>query len=168
MAYWQLFYHFVWPTHDYSPLLSDERVPTVHALIRQRVQSLGGTLYAVGGMADHVHIAVAVPPQIAVSVFVGQVKSWTSRRLNSKDLFPERFAWHESYGVATFDRGRLPNVMAYVNDQARHHREKSTIPALERMFGEPSTIAQESYQRVYIDNQHWLNEMLALDAGVFD
>jgi len=168
MAYWQLFYHFVWPTHDYHLLLTDEQAPEVHALIRRRVQSLGGTLYAVGGMADHVHIAVAVPPQIAVSVFVGQVKSWTSGRLNSRKAFPERFAWHESYGVATFDRGRLPNVMAYVNEQARHHAENTAIPALERMHGEPPAITQEPYQRVYIDNRAWLDEMLALDARVFD
>ena len=84
MAHWQLFYHFVWPTHDHRPLLIDEQAPIVHALIRQRVQSLGGTLYAAGGMADHVHIAVAVPPQIALSTFVGQVKSWTSGRLNRR------------------------------------------------------------------------------------
>ena len=168
MAYWQLFYHLVWPTHENEPLLLATSAPHVHALIRQRVQTLGGTLYAVGGQPDHVHLVVAVPPQIALSLFVGQVKSWTTRRINRDAILSERFAWHQSYGVVTFDRARLPYVIAYVEEQATHHGEGTTIPALEHKDGAPSTLAQAEYQRVHIDNQKWLTEMLALDASVFD
>ena len=108
MAYWQLFYHCVWPTNGFEPLLTSEHAPAVHQLIGDRVQSLGGTLYAVGGMADHVHIAAAIPPQMAISVFVGQIKSWSSGQINRKKMLPNRFTWLESYGVHSFDRRPCP------------------------------------------------------------
>lgn len=168
MAYWQLFYHCVWPTNGFRPLLTETYAPPVHQLIRDRVQSLGGALYAVGGVADHVHIAAAIPPQMAISVFVGQVKSWSSGQVNRQEVMPERFSWHESYGIHSFDRRRLPNVIAYVNQQACHHAAGTTIPILERTHGDPALAAQESHQSFYIDNQVWLNEMLTMDAVLFD
>ena len=168
MAYWQLFYHCVWPTNGFKPLLTEEHASTVHQLIGDRVQSLGGTLYAVGGMADHVHIAAAIPPQMAISVFMGQIKSWSSGQINRKKLLPARFTWHESYGVHSFDRRRLPNVMAYVDQQAEHHAAGTTIPVLERTFGDPSPVAHDPHQNFYIDNQAWLKEMLTMDAVVFE
>ena len=154
MAYWQLFYHCVWPTNGLKPWLTAAYAPLVHQLLRDRVQLLGGTPFAVGGVADHVHVAVSIPPQMAISVFVGQVKSWSSGQINRKQILPGRFTWHESYGVHSFDRRRLPNVIAYVNQQAGHHAVGTTIPILERTHGDPSLAAQrDAHQSFYIDNQ---------------
>ena len=58
--------------------------------------------------------------------------------------------------------------MAYVDQQAQHHAAGTTIPVLERTYGDPSPIAHDPHQNFYIDNQAWLQEMLTMDAVVFD
>ncbi|NJN83794.1 MAG: hypothetical protein HC802_16980 [Caldilineaceae bacterium] len=71
MPYWQLFYHLVWATKNGQPLLTTDLAPAVHTDLRRRAHALGGLVFALNGLHDHVHMAVAIPPKIAVSTFVG-------------------------------------------------------------------------------------------------
>lgn len=169
--YWQLFYHLVWATRGHRPLLSGETERVIHAYVRDRVRALGGSVFAVGGRPDHLHLVVAIPPRIAVSTFVGQVKSSVSRRYNHR--FPPaspatRFTWHESYGVFTFDRKGLFNAIDYVQNQPHHHANETTIPILERMEGGAPSLIRQPETDYYIDSAAWRAEMLSLDTELFE
>jgi REP element-mobilizing transposase RayT len=165
--YWQLFYHLVWATGDHRPWLVEETEALIHGYVRDRVQALGGSVFAIGGMEEHLHLVAAIPPRIAVATFVGQVKSGSSARYNRR--FPDgpRFFWHTSYGVFTFDRKRLANAIDYVQNQARLHAEDAIIPVLERMDGGAPDLILQPETGYYIDSVTWRNEMLALDTELF-
>jgi len=89
-------------------------------------------VYAINGYQDHVHIVVSIPPKIAVSKFVGQIKAVASVKYNQSIPVGAPFYWQEEFGEFSFDRKQLPNFVAYVQRQKEHHAEKKTIPVLER------------------------------------
>lgn len=132
MPYWQLFYHFVWSTKNRQPLLTLEVEPTIYALLRNKALDLEASVFALNGYLDHVHMVVSVPPKIAVSKFIGQVKAVASVRFNQSGHPSAPFYWQEEYGVFSFDRKRLPYFVTYVEQQKEHHKSRQLIPVLEK------------------------------------
>ena len=84
MAYWQLYYHIVWATKDKRPLITEENESHIYGFIREKAQSLGGTVFAINGMFEHTHVATTIPPRIAVADFVGQLKGFSSFSYNRR------------------------------------------------------------------------------------
>ncbi len=121
MPYWQLFYHIVWTTKNRTPLLTPDVEPVIYGFLRAKAIGLGATLFALNGVADHVHMVAAIPPSIALSKFVGQVKGVASARFNQSGQSVTPFFWQEEYGIFSFDGKRLPNYIAYVECQKEHH-----------------------------------------------
>ena len=132
MPYWQLFYQAVWATFGREPLLGPEIEPVAHGLIRDKALELGAKVFAVNGMEDHVHLVASVPPKLALSFFLGQVKGASSARLNQSGRLRGRFSWQDEYYVCSLDAKRLPNHISYVQNQKDHHARATVIPALER------------------------------------
>ena len=139
----------------------------MYGYMRERAQKLQGTVFAIGGLEDHVHMVAAIPPKLPVSVFVGQVKSGSSARFNRRQDFERRFTWRESYGAISFDRQRLAHVIDYVARQPEHHADGTTIPVLEAIQGGASHFIREPESNYYIDSETWRREMMALDTAIF-
>lgn len=60
--YTQLYIHCVWATWDRLPIITSEiRTPIYSEIIRQCNQ-LQCTAIAIGGIDDHVHLLVGIPP----------------------------------------------------------------------------------------------------------
>ncbi|GAB4414121.1 MAG: IS200/IS605 family transposase [Anaerolineales bacterium] len=133
MPYWQLFYHFVWGTKNGEPLISLEWQASLYNVIAGKAQELGGVVHAVGGMPDHVHLVVSVPPKIALADFVGQIKGNSSHFVNHGLNMQGRFAWQAEYGVVSFSGKSLASVVKYVKDQREHHADDTCIAELERL-----------------------------------
>ena len=88
-----------------------------------------------------------------------------SARLNQgRNGNEPKFAWQEDYGAFSFDRKRLPYIIAYVEKQKEHHARKTTIPILERMTGEWQRTALHETPAAYLpDYDTWLAEMSSLE-----
>jgi len=57
------------------------------------VNNLKGKLYRIGGMPDHIHILVSVPPTMALSEFMRRVKRSSSEWLITNTHFPNFAGW---------------------------------------------------------------------------
>ncbi|MGQ0602456.1 MAG: IS200/IS605 family transposase [Anaerolineales bacterium] len=163
MPYWQLFYHMVWSTKNRALLLTPEIEPMVYGFLRSKAIGLGATVFALNGLADHVHLVASVPPKIAVAKFIGQVKAVASTKFNKSDVRPEPLFWQEEYGVFSFDGKRLPNYVAYVERQKEHHAQNALIPILERAE-ERNERVREPVSAYAVESADWRSEMEALDA----
>lgn len=133
MPYLRLFYHLIWATKDRQPFIQDAFSSPLHRCIAGKAIQLGATVHAVGGVEDHIHMAVSVPPSIALSEFVRHVKGNSSHFMNHELAVPVTFAWQGDYGLMSFDGKQLAGVVHYVKEQRRHHDRHTTIPALERL-----------------------------------
>ena len=67
MSYWRTFYHLVWATKNREAWITSERMAMLQQAFRVVARDQGAYTHAVGGMPDHVHVAVSIPPTISVS-----------------------------------------------------------------------------------------------------
>jgi len=130
MSYYRLFYHFVWSTHQRLPLITDANQEHLHRVMWAKVQVLRGTVHALNSMPDHVHLVATVPPAIALSTFIGQVKGSASH-LASRLPGAESFAWQNEYGVLSISERHVPIVVQYVINQQKHHAANTINQRLE-------------------------------------
>lgn len=86
-------------------------------------------------------------------------------KLNKSRPDDPPFYWQEEYGAFTFDGKRLPNVIAYVENQKQHHAQDSTIPILERTEGEAVRLIKEATVTYFMEAPKWREEMLLLDEA---
>jgi putative transposase len=135
MPYWRLFYHFVWGTKYGEPLIVQDFQEALYKAIAAKVISLEGIAHAVGGISDHVHLVVSVPPKIALATFIGQVKGNASHFVNHEIGPGYLFGWQDEYGVLSFGERHLSWVVGYTLNQAQHHGQSTTLARLERMSG---------------------------------
>jgi len=133
--------------------------------MRSKAIGLGGILFALNGVEDHIHMAVSIPASVAVSTFIGQVKGVASAHFNKgRDPLAARFEWQDEYGAFSFDGKRLSNVIAYVENQKQHHAQHTTIPILERTSGDINLLLKETSIGYLVEDYAWRAEMLALDV----
>lgn len=99
--------------------------PDVHAYLGGILRELHAVPIAIGGTADHVHLLMGLPADLAVSDCMRVVKTNSSRWI--KERWPERrsFAWQGGYGAFSVSESRRGAVIRYIQDQALHHRRIS-------------------------------------------
>jgi len=133
MPYWDCNYHIVWATKYRQPLLTDAIEKLVFHAISEMTVKLRCRLLAINGTVDHIHIAVTMPPSMAVAVWVGKVKGESSHLVNS--TYPQLdppFQWQEGYGVRTFSDSDRQAVLNYIARQKEHHAANQIITHFER------------------------------------
>ena len=133
MPYWQLYYHFTWSTKDRLPLITPEIEGRLYAVIVSKVNEFDAVVFAIGGMEEHVHMVVTIPPKVSLSTFIGQVKGASSHFVNHEFDLPHYFRWQNEYGVISFAKRSLPDVVRYVKNQKEIHRKRQLIADFERI-----------------------------------
>lgn len=131
MSFWQCYYHIIWATKNREHLIKPNYEASLFACIADKTARLNCSLLAINGIADHIHIAVSIPPSMMVAQWVGQVKGVSSHLLNTQFAPTPRFAWQESYGVMTFGKRHLDEVKAYIEHQKDHHSNNTVNHWLE-------------------------------------
>jgi putative transposase len=114
--------HVVFSTSGRAPFFNDDMRSDVHAYLGGILRELHAVPIAIGGTADHMHLLIRLPADLAVSDCLRVVKTNSSRWI--KERWPERrsFAWQGGYGAFSVSESRRSAVMRYIQDQAQHHR----------------------------------------------
>lgn len=133
MPFWKLYYHFIWGTKKRLPLIDAVFEPELYRAIAAKVKHLDGFVHAIGGIEDHVHLAVTIPPKVAPAKFIGDVKGNSSHFINHVIKPDFEFYWQDKYGVLSFGEKNLSAIVKYIHNQKRHHAEGTLIAAMERM-----------------------------------
>lgn len=77
-------------------------------------------------MPDHCHIFVGFNPSVLISDFVKEVKVESNEFINSKHWTRGKSGWQDGYGVFSYSRSHIGNVISYIAHQEKHH-VKSTF-----------------------------------------
>jgi putative transposase len=131
----QHYSHLIWTTKYREPVIDDELAGVIKAKIYATSNDLNAVLHALGIMPDHIHMAVSIPPRIAISDYIWAIKGKSSHHVNHSDdvRYPGQFAWQREYGLISFGKRSLPTVIAYVNNQREHHENNDLWPTFERV-----------------------------------
>lgn len=87
-------YHLVIATKFRNKCLTSEMISRFRELASDATERWGGGLMEVNGELDHVHLLFTLPPTVALSDFVNNLKTTTARLLCKEySLHLEKYFW---------------------------------------------------------------------------
>ena len=131
MPYWRLFYHVVWTTRSRSPQIDCDIEILLQRSIRSTCSELKIAVHAIGTMPDHVHLAISIPPSLAVAKAVGRIKGSAAHLINHQQARTEPLIWESEYSVHSFGARHLTQVVGYVTNQPARHAAQQTWSTME-------------------------------------
>jgi putative transposase len=154
--------HIVWHTKSNAPLLTPEIETLAYRFLKKRIiDTPGAFVHEIGGIEDHVHIALSIPPTLTISEFVGQLKGGSSHDVNEAIGRNDRtLQWQVGYGVVSFGTRDLPWVIEYIRNQREHHKHGTAQERLERITQlevAAGTVAQATAARRAVNGPQDLN-----------
>jgi REP element-mobilizing transposase RayT len=102
-SYTEMYLHIVWTTFRRKPWLVGELKQRLYLAIAAEARRQGAPVIALGGIEDHVRLLVRLPPTVAVSHLVKQIKGSSSHLI--RDLpCGDPFRWQAGYGGFTITK----------------------------------------------------------------
>lgn len=133
MAFWRTYYHLIWSTKGRQSLIIPQRETGLYKYIIGKADSLGSIIHAIGGTENHIHIVASIPPNLAISDFVKNIKGSSTHQFNSESPSKiEKFGWQRGYGILSLGSKQLNEAINYVNNQKQHHSKGTAIASLEK------------------------------------
>lgn len=124
-TYTSLFYHVVFSTKNREPFIGPDIEQRVWAYIGGVARQHNMTALQVGGIEDHIHVLVLVPPVLSPSQIAQYVKGDSSKWIH--ETFPtlRHFAWQTGYGAFSVSKSGVSSVVDYIQNQRQHHARKT-------------------------------------------
>jgi putative transposase len=119
-----LHYHLIFATKNREPYLLQEWRTKLHEYLGGTVRGLNGYPQGIGGVADHVHLLVALKPTHCLSDFMRELKKASSTWIR-ETIHAPNFSWQEGYAAFTVSASARESVKAYIANQEEHHRTRS-------------------------------------------
>ena len=145
MSYTQTLYHIVLRTHRSENTIVTTYERDLYSYILGFVDNIGGHLYRIGGMPDHVHILVSLPPSLAMSKFVQDLKVATSKWLKTNTNFPHFAGWSKEYAGFTYSMRDRDMIVNYIARQKEHHRTITFAEEYRAFLVENGIVIREEY-----------------------
>ncbi len=89
------------------------------------LKSLDSPAVVIGGTADHVHVLHLLSRTRTIAEVVEEIKTASSKWIKTKGKSYRDFHWQGGYGMFSVSESKLPEVRAYIENQAEHHRKMS-------------------------------------------
>jgi REP element-mobilizing transposase RayT len=83
----------------------------------------GCFVYRINGVSDHLHIVLSIPPKVAASALIKDLKQYSSRMIKRYNLFPNWGGWQTGYFLGTYAASARKGLITYVINQEIHHGE---------------------------------------------
>jgi REP element-mobilizing transposase RayT len=138
--------HVVFSTKNRAPLIEPEIENELFPYVASICRACGSPSHAIGGTADHVHIACSLSRIIAVSKLLEEIKRSSSKWIKTKGARFRSFAWQNGYGAFSIGESQLANLKGYIARQREHHRLKT----FQEEFREFLTRYQIQYDERYV------------------
>lgn len=114
--------HVIFSTKERRPCIQDDFQPTLWAYMAGIVHNQGFEAIIIGGVRDHVHALLLLPPTLPLAKAVQFLKGSSSKWINETK---GDFAWQEGYGAFSVSASQTADVVRYISNQHAHHQKKS-------------------------------------------
>jgi len=124
-TYSSLFYHIVFSTKGRFSFIDRQIEERVWAYIGGIARKREMTALQVGGIENHIHVLVLAKPVVAPSQIAQWLKGESSKWIHDEFPHLSKFGWQDGYGVFTVSQSQVPDVIEYIRDQRKHHKDQS-------------------------------------------
>ncbi|HWB06395.1 MAG TPA: IS200/IS605 family transposase [Verrucomicrobiales bacterium] len=137
--------HIIFSTKNRQPWIDPSMRPRLHAYLATVARDTGCEAYRVGGVADHVHLALTLPRTITQSDLVRHLKTASNHWLGIQDVRYAGFAWQRGYGIFSIGKSQLPGLVRYIDDQESHHKIRTFQDELREFLKRYELRYEEAY-----------------------
>ena len=123
--------HIVFSTKERRNLIPAELLPRLAKYFAGIGRNHRLPILAAGGIANHVHLLVALPSDVSTAKAVQVLKANSSRWIREHGI---AFAWQEGYGAFSVSSSSKEIVMDYIQHQAEHHCTRTYEKEFEAMI----------------------------------
>lgn len=125
-------YHIVFATKYRQRTINTEELrEKLYAYIFGFLQNKKCYVFRIGGMSDHVHMALDLNPQIALADLVRDMKRSSGIFMSAANGFVDFMGWGDGYYAGTFSYENRDRVIGYIKNQQSHHQGKALDEELE-------------------------------------
>jgi len=124
-TYTPLHYHFIFSTKNREPWLVPDIEQRIWEFIGGIARAHKMTALQIGGIDDHLHGLVTVPPTIAPCQIAQFLKGDSSKWIHEEFADLQSFSWQDGYAAFSVSKSSIPKVIKYIQNQREHHRRKT-------------------------------------------
>ncbi len=124
-TYSQINIHCVFAVKGRENFITKNFRDDLHSYMSGILKNDGSYPLAVGGWSDHVHVFFELDVTMKISDQMRMLKATSSKYINDKKLVPGKFQWQEGYGAFSYSRSQRNDVINYIMNQEKHHKNKS-------------------------------------------
>ncbi|MBK8831271.1 MAG: IS200/IS605 family transposase [Saprospiraceae bacterium] len=124
-TYTQLYIQIVFAVQNRAALIHEPIREEIQKYLTGIVKNNQHKMLAVFCMPDHAHVFVGLNPNQSISSLANDLKSNSSRWINSEKLCRYHFNWQNGYGAFSYHKGMLSTICNYINTQKEHHQRRS-------------------------------------------
>jgi len=117
--------HIVFSTKDRDPVLDATVRPALYAYLATVARNMDCECFHVGGVADHVHLAVRLSRTINMAQLIEKLKTSSSKWLKTQSPALAAFAWQRGYGAFSVGPSDINALLHYIDTQEEHHRTRT-------------------------------------------
>ncbi|MGA2246694.1 MAG: IS200/IS605 family transposase [Verrucomicrobiota bacterium] len=117
--------HVIFSTKERRPFFEPDTRAKLHAYLATVARNADCEGYRVGGVADHVHLAIRLSRTITIAGLVENLKTSSSKWLKTQSAKLASFAWQRGYACFSVGPVDLDSLCAYIDDQEKHHSQRT-------------------------------------------
>ena len=117
--------HAIFSTKERHKSISDDLQPKRWAYMAGIARNQGFEAMIIGGVKDHVHALLPLPPSMPLAKAIQVLKGSSSKWLNETGAARNKFSWQEGYGAFSVSASQTADVVRYIENQKAHHANKS-------------------------------------------
>jgi len=122
-TYTQIYVHVVFAVKYRQNLIQKQWQDELYKYICGTVNGKKQKVYAIGGVADRIHILLSLRPDKSLSEIVKDIKANSSKWINERNLLPGKFQWQGGFGAFSYAHSQLDTIIHYINNQEEHHNQ---------------------------------------------
>lgn len=150
-TYSQIYLHFVFAVKRRECLIERKHKEELHKYITGLVQNRKTKMLAVHCMPDHTHLFVGFNPSVLIADFIKEIKVESNEFINNKNWLRQKFSWQTGYGVFSYSRSQIGNVISYIANQEKHHIKNTFRKEYHAMLEKFDVAFEERYLFDFLD-----------------
>ena len=124
--------HIVFSTKQRAPLIREDVAAALHAYLAGTARKLDCECFRVGGVADHVHLAIRLATTRTAAKVVSEIKTGSSIWMKEQGI--RNFAWQRGYALFSVSPADMGALLSYIDEQAAHHRKRDFRDEMRAFF----------------------------------
>lgn len=126
--------HVVFSTKDRRPLITPDMQVRLWPYLGGIARNHKMKVIKAGGVEDHVHILLSLPSTLEIAKAVQLLKGNSSKWVHETFADQQAFEWQAGYGAFSIGISGMPDTIAYIENQATHHKKMTFREELESIL----------------------------------